>query len=86
MGFTLKFEHVSDDRKFDAHLTDWLDGSDDIVKAEFVIEDAQVTRLGLQLEEMLKASNFRSSDTCSNFKVNPIERSVASMKSASSLI
>jgi hypothetical protein len=28
--------------------------SDDIVKAEFVIEDAQVTRLGLQLEEMLK--------------------------------
>ncbi|GFN12662.1 beta-lactamase/transpeptidase-like protein [Aspergillus tubingensis] len=54
MGFTLKFEHVSDDRKFDAHLTDWLDGSDDIVKAEFVIEDAQVTRLGLQLEEMLK--------------------------------
>lgn len=54
MGFTLKFEHVSDDRKFDAHLTDWLNGSDDIVKAEFVIEDAQVTRLGLQLEEMLK--------------------------------
>lgn len=54
MGFTLKFEHVSDDRTFDAHLTYWLDGSDDIVKAEFVIEGAQVTRLGLQLEEMLK--------------------------------
>lgn len=54
MGFTLKFEHVCDGKHFNARLTDWLDGSDDLTKAEFVIEQGQVIKLGLRLENMLK--------------------------------
>ena len=54
MGFTLKFEHVCDGKHFNARITDWLDGSDDLTKAEFVIEQGQVIKLGLRLENMLK--------------------------------
>jgi hypothetical protein len=54
MGFTLKFEHVSNGTQYNAHLSDRLDGGDDLVKAEFVIENGRVMKLGLHLEAALK--------------------------------
>ncbi|CRG91807.1 hypothetical protein PISL3812_08861 [Talaromyces islandicus] len=54
MGFTLTFEHVLNGTQYNAHLSDRLDGGDDLVKAEFLIENGRVIKLGLHLEMELK--------------------------------
>lgn len=54
MGFTLTFEHVHNGTQYNAHLSDWLDGGDDLVKAEFVTENGRIMKLGLHLETSLK--------------------------------
>ncbi|KAI0019988.1 beta-lactamase/transpeptidase-like protein [Xylariomycetidae sp. FL0641] len=54
MGFTVTFEHVSDQRKYTAHLSDYLDGGDDPVDAEFVFEDDRVVKMGIHLEPSMK--------------------------------
>jgi hypothetical protein len=54
MGFTLTFEHVCNGTQYNAHLSDRLDGGDDLVKAEFFIENGRTMKLGLHLETALK--------------------------------
>lgn len=54
MGFTLTLEHICNGTQYNAHLSDRLDGGDDLVKAEFVIENDRVMKLGLHLETALK--------------------------------
>ncbi|KEF61262.1 uncharacterized protein A1O9_02827 [Exophiala aquamarina CBS 119918] len=53
MGFTLTFEHVSDQTKYIAHLSDLVEGGDDPIKAEFILEGAQAVKMGLNLEPAL---------------------------------
>jgi hypothetical protein len=53
-GFTLIFDHESDQTKFTAHMSDWLEGGDEKVKAEFIYEKGQVVKMGLDLEPELK--------------------------------
>ncbi|KAK5064719.1 hypothetical protein LTR84_000553 [Exophiala bonariae] len=53
-GFTLNFEHVSDQTKYIAHLSDMIEGGDDAVEAEFVFEHGRIVKLGLQLEPALE--------------------------------
>jgi hypothetical protein len=54
MGFTLAFEHISDQTKYIAHLSDHLEGGDDPIQAEFVFESGRAVKMGLQLEMSLK--------------------------------
>ncbi len=51
MGYTIVFEHVCGQTKFIAHAYDYYDGEDRPLKAEFVIEDDQASRVGLKLDE-----------------------------------
>lgn len=53
MGFTLTFEHVCAQTKYIAHLSDFLEGGDDMLEAEFVFENDKVVRMGLRLETAL---------------------------------
>ena len=53
MGFTLSFEYFCNQSKFIAHLSDRLAGGDEELAAEFDIEDGNVVRMGLELEEDL---------------------------------
>ena len=51
MGFTLDFEHLSGGVKYIARQTDYFgDYEDEWMEAEFVLEDDQVVKLGLNLE------------------------------------
>lgn len=54
IGFTLTFEHVSDQTKFIAHLSDLIEGGDDPVEAQFILEGAEAVKMGLLLEPSLK--------------------------------
>lgn len=54
MGFTLTFEHVRDQTEYIAHLSDFYEGGDDPVEAEFMFENGRVVRMGLHLEPALK--------------------------------
>lgn len=54
LGFTLTFEHVRDQTKYIAHLSDFLEGGDDSLEAEFVFEDDRAVKVGLRLENALK--------------------------------
>jgi hypothetical protein len=54
MGFTLTFGHVADQRKYTAYLSDMFEGGEDPVRAEFVLVDGRATRMGLDLEPVLK--------------------------------
>lgn len=54
MGFTLTFEHLSDQTKYTAHLSDMVEGGDDAVEAEFIFDHDVVVMLGLHLEPALK--------------------------------
>jgi hypothetical protein len=54
MGFTLTFEHVGEQTKYIAHLSDYWEGGDDLVQAQFTFTDGAAVRLGLQLEVALK--------------------------------
>lgn len=54
LGFTLVFNHLRDQTKFSASLTDFLVGGEDLVPAEFVLEDGIAVRMGLKLENSIK--------------------------------
>lgn len=54
MGFTLTFDHVCEQTKYTAHLSDFLEGGDDPVQAEFRFEDGKAVKMGLHLEIALK--------------------------------
>lgn len=54
MGFTLTFEHLGDQTKYTAYLSDMIEGGDDAIEAEFIFEHAVVVMLGLHLEPALK--------------------------------
>jgi hypothetical protein len=49
-GFTLTFEHICDQTKYVAHVTDYLEGGDVPFKAEFEFEKNKAVRMGLHLE------------------------------------
>ncbi|KAL1871518.1 hypothetical protein Plec18167_007078 [Paecilomyces lecythidis] len=50
MGFTLTLEHICGQTKYIAHMSDFLEGGDDPIMAEFKIEGDRATALGLKLE------------------------------------
>ena len=50
MGFTLTFEHISNQTEYIAHLSDMYEGGDEPVEASFVFECDRATKLGLRLE------------------------------------
>lgn len=54
MGFTLTFEHVRDQTEYKAHLSDALEAGDDVLDAEFVIQDGKVVRMGVDLEPAIR--------------------------------
>ena len=54
MGYTLTFEHISDQTKYTAHLSDFEEGGDDPFPAEFVLEDGKAIKMGLEIEMALK--------------------------------
>ncbi|KAI3323722.1 beta-lactamase/transpeptidase-like protein [Xylariaceae sp. AK1471] len=54
MGFTLSFEHVRGQTKYTAYQCDMFDGDEDPIQAEFVLEDGHATKMGLDLEPVLK--------------------------------
>ena len=54
MGFNLAFEHVCDQTKYIAHLSDYYEGSDEELAAEFKFENDKVVKMGIRLEEDLK--------------------------------
>ncbi|PLB48255.1 putative D-aminopeptidase [Aspergillus steynii IBT 23096] len=74
-GFTLLFEHLSEGAKYTAHLSDFLEGGDDPVEAEFVIDEGRVVRLGLHLEpalrEMIWFDKRLEGDRPSPDRINP---------------
>lgn len=53
-GFTLVFEHLSDQTKYTAHLSDMWEGGDELFSAEFVFENGRVVKVGILFEESLK--------------------------------
>ncbi|KAK3673893.1 hypothetical protein LTR78_006095 [Recurvomyces mirabilis] len=53
MGFFLTFEHICDQTKYVVHLSDFVEGGDTQMAAEFVFEGAKVVKLGLKIEEDL---------------------------------
>ncbi|KAK4579821.1 hypothetical protein LTR86_000022 [Recurvomyces mirabilis] len=53
MGFFLTFEHICDDAKYVVHLSDFVEGGDDQMAAEFVFEGPTILKFGLSLEEDL---------------------------------
>ena len=54
MGFTLTFDHICEQTKYVAHLSDILEGGDDSVQAELIFEGDRAVKLGLHLEDALK--------------------------------
>ncbi|RMY78712.1 hypothetical protein D0863_00515 [Hortaea werneckii] len=50
MGFTLTFDHVCDNSKYVAHLSDFQTGGDDPLAAEFKFESDRAVSMGLHLE------------------------------------
>ena len=50
MGFTLTFEHLANQTKYAAHLSDLYEGGDEHMDASFVFENDKPAKLGLRLE------------------------------------
>ncbi|KAJ9319719.1 hypothetical protein DTO271D3_488 [Paecilomyces variotii] len=50
MGFTLTLEHICDQTKYIAHMSDFLEGGDDPLIAEFKFEGDKASKLGVDLE------------------------------------
>jgi hypothetical protein len=50
MGFTLTFDHVCEQTAYIAHLSDFLEGGDTTIRAEFEINKGRAVKLGLQFE------------------------------------
>lgn len=53
-GFTMTLDHVCDQRKYVAHRSDFFEGGDTPIRAEFILENGRPVRLGLELEEELE--------------------------------
>lgn len=53
MGFTLVFEHQQDQTKYIAHLSDFWEGGDDLIPAEFVFDGDRAVKMGLDLEPLI---------------------------------
>jgi len=53
-GFTLTFDHVCNQTKYIAYLSDFYEGGSDPVQAEFVFDAGKAVKMGLQLEFALK--------------------------------
>lgn len=54
LGFSLTFQHSHDQTHYIAHLSDYLEGGDELIDAEFVFENNKIVRLGLQFEPALQ--------------------------------
>ncbi|KAJ9252937.1 hypothetical protein DTO207G8_4457 [Paecilomyces variotii] len=50
MGLTLTLEHIWDQTKYIAHMSDFLEGGDDPLIAEFKFESDKASKLGVDLE------------------------------------
>ncbi|KAJ9356306.1 hypothetical protein DTO280E4_6132 [Paecilomyces variotii] len=50
MGFTLTLEHICDQTKYIAHMSDFLEGGYDPLIAEFKLEGDKASKLGVDLE------------------------------------
>ncbi|GAD96913.1 beta-lactamase family protein [Paecilomyces variotii No. 5] len=50
MGFTLTLDHICDQTKYIAHLSDSLEGGDEPIMAQFRIEGDRATMFGVKLE------------------------------------
>ncbi|UPK95635.1 hypothetical protein LCI18_006570 [Fusarium solani-melongenae] len=53
MGFTLVFEHQRDQTKYIAHLSDFWEGGDDLIPAEFAFDGDRAVKMGLDLEPLI---------------------------------
>lgn len=53
MAFTLTFEHERDQTQYMAHLSDFWEGGDDLIPAEFVFDGDRVVKMGLDLEPLV---------------------------------
>ncbi|RSM12565.1 hypothetical protein CEP52_002319 [Fusarium oligoseptatum] len=53
MAFTLTFEHERDQTKYTAHLSDFWEGGDDLIPAEFVFDGEKAVKMGLDLEPLI---------------------------------
>ncbi|RSL41466.1 hypothetical protein CEP54_015809 [Fusarium duplospermum] len=53
MAFTLTFEHERDQTQYTAHLSDFWEGGDDLIPAEFVFDGDRAVKMGLDLEHMI---------------------------------
>ncbi|EEP80003.1 predicted protein [Uncinocarpus reesii 1704] len=54
MGFSLTFDHVHGQTKYTAHMSDFLEGGDVPLDAEFIFEGEKVVKMGLSLDQQLK--------------------------------
>lgn len=54
MGFTLVFDHICDQTKYIAHMSDYLEGGDDILKAEFEFGGGKAIRMGIHLDYQME--------------------------------
>ena len=50
MGWTLTFEHVSNQTEYIAHLSDMYEGGDEALEAKFEFDGEKATKMALQLE------------------------------------
>ncbi|KAI1179534.1 beta-lactamase family protein [Nemania sp. FL0916] len=50
MGYTLVFDHVRGQTEYIAHLSDFQEGGDDLIPAEFRFQDDRAIKMGLELE------------------------------------
>ncbi|KAM0717832.1 hypothetical protein Q7P37_006164 [Cladosporium fusiforme] len=53
-GFFLRFEHVCQQRKYIAHLASGYEGGDELLAAEFELEDDRAVSMGVHLEVELE--------------------------------
>lgn len=53
MAFTLVFEHQRDHTQYIAHLSDFWEGGDDLILAEFVFNGDKAVKMGLDLEPLI---------------------------------
>ncbi|KAF5966172.1 hypothetical protein FBULB1_11790 [Fusarium bulbicola] len=53
MGFTARLKHKRDQSVYDAHVRDAFDTGDEVLMAEFTIEDGKVVRMGMDLEALV---------------------------------
>lgn len=53
-GFFLRFEHVCQQRKYIAHLVQGFEGGDELLAAEFELEEDRAVKMGVHLEVELE--------------------------------